>query len=648
MAGNERDELRQSIQALVLKGYKLDEIETMLTQREAQQADKRAKLEASNARLGKVISREEAASGPSLTDELGQVDETIGRGLGEVATYAGAAAGDVLDTLSGGGYRRLRDAAVGVVSPSAVEATRAAERRAQDTPVLSLPDVNVPLPFTDAKLNLGGTSRVGDFTRAAGNFIPAGLPGKAMQAGRNVAAAVGTGSAARRIAGQTAGGAAAGLTQTGTEALIDGVANGGSGIDWAKYTGAGTVAGAAFGGGAAALGEGAGAARARLRDERSMVGGFADHLNALDQAGAQGKVEQVGPLRRVVDPEMKALPAGKKGYAVAGRNARDKIVDAGHTELRQARANYGREIDEIAAAAGDHKVSQEAIVNRLGEMRAENQVNGVSVDDALGAALDKVSKMMTAKTGHLDEFGKEIAVPAASFKEILRVKKGVERLAEFGMPVTAENRPYREIHKMFADEAEALDPTGRLARLNAEYAETMGKLESANDVLFGKEAPEVSSRASARRAATNKLMRAGDDTTSGTANDEFLEELAALDPEYRQAIDTVRQKKAIEATRFGLTQISKSPERWGVAGLIDQNLGAATARLVDPALGAGEAFGRRLREPTARALRFDSKPDARASDLLADGVPVTAANPIIEARRKEREKDAERARKLRR
>ena len=578
--------LQKTLERLIDEGHDPAEVRKQAPELASQMktafTERRTQLQGNVDRGQKRIAGLEAEEGPSLGGEIAGGFNKVG---GEVLKHGNAFAAGALDWGTAGLARHIPGVGQRLESDQ------------QQSPVASA-----------IGKGLGG---------AAGLVVgPAALAAKAGTAAVSRVAPGLASTAMGRMGAGTASGAVSGAGMGAVDAAMGGEDAGGI----AKRALTDGAIGALAGGGTAALGEGAGAVRRAFRSDRSALGGNADTLKALDAMEGEGRTATVGPLRRVKDPELAALPVGKKGYVEAAKNARNTITESGQTELRTARANYGREIDEIAEAAGDAAVDQSALQARLQTLRQENQVNGVSVDDKLDGALAKVGKMLTKKTGLVGADGADVSVDAASFREVLKTKKAVEKMAEFGMPVTAENRPYREVYRALAEEAEAIDPTRRLGQLNKRYAKTMEKLESANDVLYGKEAPEVAGRAAARRQATNKLMRVGDDTTAGTVNDEFLEELGNLDPEYRKAIEGVMRKKAIEGTRFGLPQISKSPEKWAT-GLLEQNLTAAQARVVDPALGAVDGAGKYPAHISAALAARKQEKDRAAKVKQARGLP---------------------------
>lgn len=316
-----------------------------------------------------------------------------------------------------------------------------------------------------------------------------------------------------------------------------------------------------------------------LRNPESAIGGEADTIATLDEMRGRGAISKNRTFRTVNDPELAALPKGKPGYYKAAQGARNTLSNNASDDLAAARKEYADGLAAVERDVGDKLHPTDGIMQRMGALREENMVNGVAVDEKLNAALDKVGSMMKRPTGIVSKDGREITAPEATVGEILKIKRGVDKLADWGMPATPETRPYRLIAKDLAQEAETIDP--RIGPMNQKYHSSMSKLEETNDILYGKDAPAVADRSAGRRQAAGKLARVGDDTAAGSLAQEDLDHLAAGDPRAAEAIRPIREKKALERTRFGLPQISRSPEKWG-GSLLEQNLGAGGARVLDP------------------------------------------------------------------
>lgn len=449
-------------------------------------------------------------------------------------------------------------------------------------------------------------STVGDVagkTMGFGMGIAAG-PEKLVSEGVEAALPAAKSVAGRLFRGGISGGAQGGISAGASKAL-----EGGDIKETGKAALEAAPLSAAMGAGMTGLGELAGAGRElagkvfnAFRNPKSALGGQADTLATLDDMKHRGAIE--GDLKRKVnDPELDALPRGKKGYIKASQQARDKITTEGAAELKAARVEYGKKFDEITAEHADQPYSMERVQARIDALREENTVNGETGDELLAAALDKAQRMITKKSPegvdpgmHASARQKEsaAAVREASAREstvadMVKAKKLLDKRAEWGAASTPENRPYRLLAREFADQAKDIDK--RLGPLNEKYQQVMQKLEDADDIM-----PFADNSASRKRAA-GVIHRIDDDTVAGGLAQEELDRLASLDPRYAEALRPVREKKALESTRFGLPQMSKSPEKWGTS-FVEQNLDAIRARILDPAAAsmrhATPASGRRI------------------------------------------------------
>lgn len=414
----------------------------------------------------------------------------------------------------------------------------------------------------------------------------------------------------------------------GTEGAVSNTAQGGD-----PSTGALIGAGAAF---PAVAGEvassGARAAQTALRNPQREIGRT---IRALDEAKASGVIN---------NPAFKALPKGAEGFNQAAGEAEQKLAAHNEQLLKQARKQYGEELDTILsdhatpdipaptkrlaplvsqpssraaaerafvggesfdtptevnhATVGGNTVASaprpqaqtptieqhhlvSGVHDTLDQLEAENVVNGETIDDHLSKAIGKTRRMLTTDTGVPGPGGESIKAPAVKVGDLLKVKKAVAKLADYGSPATPETRPYRVIEKSIAKEMETIDP--RIAEMNKRYAGTMDQLEEANDILYGSQNPDLVRSTSKQKRARGLLGRVGDSTQAATLARDDIERLKALDPAYREALAPVEAKKAVERSRFGLPHVSRRIEHLPFA-LASQNLDALGARVADPLL----------------------------------------------------------------
>ena len=263
--------------------------------------------------------------------------------------------------------------------------------------------------------------------------------------------------------------------------------------------------------------------------------------------------------------------------------------------------------------------------NVLDRLESENMVNGEVIDEHLAKAIGKTRRMLTKDTGVMDIEATKAAqainpkapavyvkAPVAKLADLVKVKKAVNKLADYGLPVTPESRPYRILDKTIGSDMEAIDP--RVGEMNQRYHETMDKLEQANDILYGSQNPDILRSTSKQKRARGLLGRVGDSTQAATLARDDIERLKALDPAYREALATVEAKKAIERTRFGLPHVSRRIEHLPFA-FAEQNLDALGARVVDPLLG--RIGGSAAQAPTGAMALFQAAQERQRREQAA-------------------------------
>jgi hypothetical protein len=230
--------------------------------------------------------------------------------------------------------------------------------------------------------------------------------------------------------------------------------------------------------------------------------------------------------------------------------------------------------DEWRKLQGEWDASQPGVTTEAAVGR------GKTVPDAqyhAREALETAPTQPNART--VPETETPIDLPAVKVRDLVKVKRIVNDLAEHGQPATAENRPYRMIASSLGRELEQIDP--EIAGINQHYAAEMAKLERQNDIIYGANKADVGTRAARERRAALFLGRAG-------ASARQMDEVAALAPENQDAITKIRAKKAEERLRYGFPRVSTSIER-APHHFVAHNLEAVKARI---ALPVAEAMGR--------------------------------------------------------
>lgn len=419
---------------------------------------------------------------------------------------------------------------------------------------------------------------------------------------------------AQNVIGGVAGGAAGRLVAPAATRLLGPLArfatNATEGAVSSKVQGGDALTGALIGTATAVpsvVSAGAKAARTALRNPQGEIGRT---IRALDEAKASGITK---------DPTFKALPKGAEGFNQAASEAEEKLASHNEQLLKQARKDYGDSLDQVLKDHADrpHVVSETH--NALNQMEAENSVNGETINDNLAKAINKTRRMLTIDTNEIDRAHlaatgnvRTLRRPEVKVGDLMKVKRAVADLAEYGIPATPETRPYRIIDKTIARELETIDP--RVAEMNKKYAATMGQLEESNDILYGSQNPDVVRSTSKQKRARGLLGRVGDSTQAATLARDDIERLKELDPAYKQAIAPVEAKKAIERTRFGLPHVSRRIEHLPFA-FAQQNLDALGARVADPILG--RLAGAEAKSPSAAMQLFNAAREQRRRDAEA-------------------------------
>lgn len=554
-----------------------DEFQQYLTKKAAPVADSGDEFSAYLAK--KAAPPLAPAAEPSTADKMVAAAR---KGLHATGTLAG----DALDAATAGYYRKARDFVGSKIAPDSTRELQQSEGQ-----------FNADHPFAEG------------MARGVGYLAPGGAPARlaeAASAGVKMGAEALPGIAGRLATSRPVVGALTGAAAGAGTGAVEDVARGMDAGDVASNAGRNALMGGLVGGGIGSVSAAASKGRVALRGQKNEMGRT---IRGLDEAKASGVMN---------DPEFKALPKGAVGFNQAATNAEEQLATHNETLLKQARQQYGKDLADITHAHAErhHIVSETA--STIDQLAAENTVNGVVGNDHLASALDKVSRMITRDTGVMDSAASRasgeyetISAPAVKVKDLLKVKKLVSDLADYGNPATPETRPYRILDKTIGRDLEGIDP--RVGEMNARYAETMGQLEKSNEILYGSQNPDINRSVSKQRRARGLLGRVGDETQAATLAEKDVEALKELDPKYREIISKVEAKKVVERSRFGLPHVSRRIEHMPLAFAM-QNATALGASVIDPAL-------------------------ARLSGELAPQTS-TAGNPLAAAWEQKRKRDA--------
>lgn len=592
-----------------------------------------------------VTGRPALAPRPAMQGSIPDAFKSV---VGGAATMAGNA----VNAGTGGGYRFLRDQSGALVRNIASgDPKRILFGNPDEAPTQLAQDeakFNADHPILGA-IGAAPGYIYGAVPRIIGRGVAAGVGGLARATGLVTPQAAGpiAGSAAPILNGLTAAGTA------GATSLAERTVGGESPRTAISAAGKDALLGGAIGTVGSLLTSAARGVNAKLRDPKTEIGRT---ITTLEKNAPYTETQ-----------EFQDLPHGAPGSNAIANKAAKSLVEQMRGELAAERAHYGQEQERILAKhAGENHLIVDAH-ETLNQLEAENSRNGVQKDTALGPAIEEVRKVLTTDTGAPDtaamgenrfnarnaareaietrdalprikgrvnryigglnatdadraaraahDISNEpvtIHAPAVPLDNVIFAKRLTQARAEYGMPATPENRPYRLLDQVMARETEAIDPD--MAALNERYAAKMKKLEAANEIILGEKANEArGSRAQIRRA-TAAMGRLGDSTQAATTgqNSEFAD-LKALDPKYAEQIGKVETKKEWERSRFGLPHVSRRIEHLG-SGFILQNGSAIATQGIDPAL---QAIGLNAAPGTGVARGIRTAEDAPPENIIA-------------------------------
>lgn len=377
-------------------------------------------------------------------------------------------------------------------------------------------------------------------------------------------------------------------------------------------------------GGGGALGGLAKGQAQRYRDPKTIEGRT---VAAVEHGG--GKIKPFGEPVRPVAPgavaevEGMGLPKGREGMNQLAGQSRDAMKSHNRQLLKDARAQYGADVDGVLAEHAGQPTVAKAAHAALDTLEAENTLSsGKPVSSAMAKKLKELRSQLSTEGD-----------PAVDIGDLIKMKKSIADRAEWGRPATAKNRKYRVLTEALNEDAASIDP--RIAEINKAYAGKMSQLEEANDILFGSRNKNVPKSAAKDKSAALKLGRIGDDTQAGTTD--RLGRLGELDPAYAEQLRLLEAKKAMERLRYGEPEVSTS---------IEKGMGRAAQRAVPAAIGgavgglpgamAGAAAGSAVANPIALKLRL-GLPAAEAGGRFFTGSSGTLMDRLMALQRQREE-----------
>lgn len=323
----------------------------------------------------------------------------------------------------------------------------------------------------------------------------------------------------------------------------------------------GSVMGGAFGAAGYGLGK---AVEGVARSVSPWVGRFMDAKRA-------GRIDEAA-----------ALPQGQEGVQKAAELAAARVMARDAALAQGASTQY--------SSAVTPRLNQPAPVSpvrkSLLELSLENKTSaGRPLNDAVPEQIAKV-------TSDLGD--------APVLDDMLRVRRAVGETAGFGAAApTAEQVAQQKIYQALRQGVREASP--EVAQADDAYTAFKRQQSRRNDILFRREdgarqvqlADEAlestqvppAARVGDEITAARTLGRVGDESKPALEIAPYLDELASQDPVFKQALDQLLAKKALEATRFGRNPLqsglSDAVAGGGLLRLSEQGTRAAARRVAE-------------------------------------------------------------------
>lgn len=368
-----------------------------------------------------------------------------------------------------------------------------------------------------------------------------------------------------------------------------------------------------------------------------IVGAGAGYVagKGLEAAGkVSKKVREYATAKRAGlydDPEMKSLPSGAKGNQRASEIARDRVLTRDDEIASEAQQAYRNAVDPRVKTP----IDPDAVRAPLRDLAEANQTStGANVNPGVPPMLRRVT----------DGLGYEPDVGDA-----LKLRRAIGEEAGFGAAApTQEQLAARKVYGALRQSVRQAAP--EVAQADDAFANYKRGQARRNDILFRSEdggrpvdlpdhmGPEAASLAevpSARQAmrigdemkAATAIGRFGDDSVEAQRLAPYLEELAGQDPKFKEALDFLLAKKALEATSPSLSPV------------LQTNLNQAVS--LGGMLNVGKQNARALGRTT-----FDLGDALSSNAAEATGGAAALKNPVVSAYRNQQERKEKEQREL--
>jgi|GEM_PF-4682297 len=332
-----------------------------------------------------------------------------------------------------------------------------------------------------------------------------------------------------------------------------------------------------------------------------------------------GEAREAGVFNR---PDMRGVPSSEEGKQIVADRAQQTIAKKSIEKLRAVGEKH--EAAKLSLERNTPYHDSSPAIAALDEIAKKNTTarTGAIRDDALDAAIQEARRLMDIdpETGlaHIDD--------------LLEARRTLAARAKYGknQTPTRENLAYKKIEraidKAIPDEIKEIDDA---------YHAQATENERLNDALYRKRVKNVSRGvredgtpdidSALEEAGARRIARYADDTLPSYSQRRAMERIRRMDPAYAEQLDLATAQAAKMATLPGGNRVqdtmSALVKQGQIVPFLQQNARAFSARAADPALTA-------------------------TRDLLAERPLSASVGAIINARLAEKERDEERARKL--
>lgn len=424
-----------------------------------------------------------------------------------------------------------------------------------------------------------------------------------------------------RVLQPVVSGAVGGGLAGAQEAASDAGASGATVAEQLKAAYEGSKGGAAMGAGMSLAGQAAGGA-ARL--SQRALRGTSDYVKTAAEARDAGFYDS---------PEYTELPGrGDKRVQASAERGRERIIKSVERGRAKDNADYGEATRPVME--GRQTAPADVVMDTLLNLHSENLTSaGTHASPEKAAALRDLTDRFIKP--HIETGSDEIPL-----RDLVMMRREVQKRAEFGQPITKDNRPYRELYGSINETLHRVSP--ELKAADAKLTSGKAARSRINDVIFGStddsvstgaarnaenpapDAPEaplpsemepLARAATERRGASNVRFAGELNTKAGQARASQFREIAKMDPEVRRALE---QQAAVMSREVSLPTVkavggeANLAQLFGVPRLLVSNARAA-AYGADKALGPmTHAAG--LSQASPQAASFLEWLDARAAE----------------------------------